>query len=107
MIVVCKKFRLIEQSNGKFKINEHRKQLRSSVKIDKLAMEAENKLSPISGIHYEIDEKSTDERNKIINNKSETKLDRNALKLEADSMGLEYAKNIKTEALKELIETNR
>jgi len=99
-IVVCKKFRLIEISKGKFKNNDMKKELRSSVKITKEDMERFNAVHGSTGIIYEIDEKATAERNA-------PKLDRTALIEEAKSMGLEFAKNIKTEALINLIEENK
>jgi hypothetical protein len=100
-IVVCKKYRLIEQSKGKFVNNEHRKLQRSSVKISKEDFEKFNSTYAISGILYEIDEKATEERNKP------KELSRFELKKQAESMGLEYSKNIKTEALQALIEENK
>lgn len=103
MIVVCKKYRLIDKSDGKFKINEMRKELRSSVKIDEIYVEAQNKLAKTSGIYYEVDKKATEERNKSL----EPKPDRKALIAEANDMGLEFAKNIKTDQLIALIEENK
>lgn len=65
-VVVCKKFRLIEQTKGKFAINKMRKPLRSSVKISKREMESYNKIASKTGIIYEVDEKATKERNEAI-----------------------------------------
>lgn len=100
-IVVCKKYRLIEQSGGKFKNNDMRKLMRSKVVISKLDFDTLNSSFETSGIIYEIDEDKTKELFSV------EKLDRDALKNEADKMGLDYPKNIKTDALKELIETNK
>lgn len=69
MIVVCKKYRLIEISSGKYKINEHRKELRKSMKIDKLDIEEYNKIAEKTGIYYEIDEQATKDRNELLNPK--------------------------------------
>jgi hypothetical protein len=102
-IVVVKKFRLIEKSKGKFKVNEHRKLLRSSVKITRDEVSDYNKVAETTGIYWEVDEKATEERN----GNKEPKLDREAIKKQADELGIEYQKNIKTDALLKLIEENK
>ena len=66
MIVVCKKYRLIEQTKGKFAVNKMRKLLRNSVKISDTECEEYNKLSKVTGIVYEVDKTATDNRNEVI-----------------------------------------
>jgi hypothetical protein len=112
MIVVCKKYRLIEHENGKFKNNTFRKLLRKSVKIDKNEAEAYSKIFEKTGIIYEVDEEATKVRNESLILKAEQdnpnsdapEYDRDLLKKEADLLGLEYQKNIKNPALFKLIE---
>jgi len=103
MIVVCKKFRQIGQSNGVFKINEHRKEMRSNVKIDELDVAKFNAVATGSGIYYEIDKESTKKRNELLNPKP--KNNRAELKAKATDLGLEFADNIPTPKLIELIES--
>jgi len=95
-IVVCKKFRLVEISQGEFKNNDMKKLERSSVKISEEDVKNFNAGYKTSGIIYEIDEKATKERNT-------PKVDRDALKLEATNLKLEFADNIPTPKLIELI----
>jgi len=102
-IVVCKKFRLVEISKGEFKNNDMKKEVRSAVKISEEDVKELNSNYKTSGIIYEIDKKATEERD----NELAPKPDRKALLLEAESMGLEFKKNIKTDALIELIKTNK
>lgn len=102
-IVVCKKFRLIEQSKGLFVLGEMRKETRSAVKISEEDMNNFNSIATKTGVLYEIDEVATKERDLSL----EPKPDRKALLLEAAEMGLEFAKNIKTDQLINLIEENK
>lgn len=102
MIVVCKKYRLLEKSDGKFKVNEHRKELRSSVKIEKSYVDAQNKLSKITGIVYEVDEKATKDRDEKLNPKEKT--EKEELQEKATELGIEFDGRTSVAKLKELIE---
>jgi hypothetical protein len=72
MIVVCKKYRLIEKTQGKF-TQEHKKPLRSRVILEESYVEKENKLSEITGILYVVDKAATKKRDEKINPKPEKK----------------------------------
>lgn len=104
-VKVYKKFRLIEQSDSKFKINEHRKELRPGVKIEESVADGYNSQAKTSGIYYELDLEATKERDELLT--PIPTVDRKALIEEANEMGLDFAKNIKTGALIKLIDENK
>lgn len=109
MIVVCKKFRLIEKSKGKF-TTEHKKEIRSKLKLDDQYVKVQNKISGITGIYYEVDEKATKERLEIIESKKTPVSDNGkngeleALKQRATDLGIEFHGRSGIEKLTELID---
>lgn len=102
MIVVCNKWRLIDKSDGKFKVNDMRKQLRSSVKIEDHYMKAQNNLAPVTGIFYEVDKEATRKRDEKINPKPEP-TEKELLQARAEELGIEFDGRTGIEKLKELI----
>lgn len=104
MIVVCEKFRLLEQSDGKFKINEYRKSLRKSVKIEDDYMKRSNANAKISGIYYELDKEATEARNAPKDEgQDESKVEKDMLLEKAKSLGLDVDGRMGVKKLKELI----
>ncbi len=98
-IVVCKKYRLLEQSGGNFKVTEHKKLIRGSVKIDELDVKKANNVSKSSGIYYEIDKEATEKRN----GKGQPD-EKEQLLAEAKELGIDVDKRTGVEKLKLLIE---
>ena len=81
---------------------------RTNAKIDDEQIERFNQSWKTSGRLYIVDEDLTKERNNELAKKApkaddNSKAIREALKAEADDLGIEYKKNIKTEALSVLI----
>lgn len=114
MIVVCKKFRLIQQSKGKFKNNDFRELLRNSVKLEKSEIEAYNKVAETSGVLYVIDEEATQKRLDSLATKEEKpasspdkdlkKIELEAARSRAKDLGIEFGGNTGLKKLNELIE---
>ncbi len=99
-IVVAKLVRL-GKNGDRFDKKMIAKEERTSVKIDNEQIEMFNKNWEVSGRLYVIDEEATKERNKLFTPKDMP--DRDELKKEAESLGIEFKGNIKTKQLIELI----
>ena len=99
---------LLELSGDKFINNEHRKQLRKGVLLSDNVADSYNKGLAISGIYFEVDKEAT----KKLSEKSTTKTldsdkakeERETMKLEAGSLGIEFPSNIPNGKLFELIQ---
>lgn len=104
--LVCKLFRL-GKDGDRFKDDLIAATLRTRVLVGADYVARFNKNSHISGQRYEIDEKATKERDAIKSGKPKAdpidKEIREALKAKADSLGIEYAKNLSNEKLDKLI----
>jgi gamma-glutamylcyclotransferase (GGCT)/AIG2-like uncharacterized protein YtfP len=97
-IVVATLYRLGKAGDSFNK--DFKTKLRSKAKVSEDYVNTVNANWKTAGQLYVIDEKATKERDELV---APQTLDRDALKKQADDMGLEYAKNIKTEKLADLI----
>ena len=68
-IVVAKKYRLLEQKNGSFIVNDFKKEIRSKIVVEKSFIDTENKISGTTGLYYEIDQEATKVRYEKLNPK--------------------------------------
>lgn len=100
-IVVAKLYRL-GKDGDKFS-KKFKTEVRSQAKVGEGYLKTFNANWKTSGMIYEIDEKATKERDEKVNSKVS---ERDGLKAKADKMGLEYAANIPTTKLAELIKEN-
>jgi hypothetical protein len=103
-IIVARKYRLMR--DGEKFTESGKKEIRSNVKLDEDFVAQFNATTKTSGHMYEIDVEATKQRDALISAKEAKPvqaLDREALKLEAIELGIEFAANIPTKSLIELI----
>lgn len=100
MIVVCKKYRCLEQTKGEFKKTEHMKLVRENLKLEKSYIDEQNKTMKTSGIYFEVDKEVTEKRNKPEGNEPTEK---ELLLAEAKELGLDVDGRTGIDKLKELI----
>lgn len=110
-IVVAKKVRL-GMDGDQFNKDLIAKVERTNAKVDDEYLKDFNKNWKTSGRLYIVDEKATAERDASLTKEAKPSKDsskdvREALKKEADDMGLEYPKNISNEKLAELISNKK
>ena len=98
------------QDGDKFKKNMIAKELRTNAKLDEDFVKEYNKTWDVSGHLYILNEEATKKRDEKLKKKEAPEKPkgnglqiRNALKKEADELGLEYPKNTTNEKLAELI----
>ena len=111
-IKVCKLIRLAKDGDH-FKKDVTAHVMRTSAKIPADYIEQFNSQWKSRGQLYIVDEEATKNRNELVAKKmaknapeNDGEVSRDQLKEIADSLGIEYAKNIKTEKLQELIDSH-